>query len=74
VKQMNDFRKEQNCTGRFLFFLKRAVVSSADGQTFRAKGDRWITAAAGPPGVGLLAEATVFAVCCRSYVTGSLTH
>jgi hypothetical protein len=53
VKQMNDFRKEQNCTGRFLFFLKRAVVSSADGQTFRAKGDRWITAAAGPPGVGL---------------------
>jgi hypothetical protein len=49
VEQMGGIRKELNLIGRLLFFLKKAVVGSADGLTFRAKGGRWITAAAGRP-------------------------
>jgi hypothetical protein len=46
-EQMGDIRKEQNYIGRCLFIFRKAVVASADGRTFRAKGDRGIMAISG---------------------------
>jgi hypothetical protein len=49
VQQMSGIKSEQNFVGRLLFFFKKAIVRSADGRKFRAKGDRGTTAAAAEP-------------------------
>lgn len=45
LKAVSGIKTEQNWISGRLFFLKKATVLSTDGHTFRAKGDRTITAA-----------------------------